>query len=172
MKKYVAGLLLILVLVSCYTKREEEPPAEAISYISKPIGIDKNCEYSIIDADTITHRWNVDLKEKLQLPDMANLTDFKIVKTITQGDAQETCYLLLAHASDGSATVGSILYLEKNKFYFETDQRQGVKSNQIIICKGLEGLAGCSPVVVLNNKEKYLICSSSDECEKIVSEVY
>lgn len=172
MKKYIAGLLLILLVVSCNTKKEEVLPDEAASYISKPIGIEKNGEYNIIDIDTIKHKWNVDLKEKLHLPDVESLTDFKIVKTTTQGDTQETCYLLLAYASDGSATVGSVLYLENNKFYFETEERQGINSSQMIICKSGEGQPNCNPVVVLHNKEKYLICSSSGECEKIVSEIY
>lgn len=171
MKKYIAGLLLILLAVSCNTKKEEELPVKNSDYISRPIGINKHGEYNIVDVDTIRQKWNADIKEKLELPDIA-LSNFKIIKISTQGDASETCYLLVANTPDGSASVGSILYLEGDKFYFETDKRRGQKSSQVIICKGRYGQPGCNPIVLLHNKEKYLICSSSDDCEKIASEVF
>ena len=172
MKNYIAGLLFILVLVSCNTKNKKIQD-EGEGYIYKQVGTIHNGIYEVSDKDSINKKWSQLVIRKLNYTDSIKLKDFRIIKTHTQGKAVKECYLLLASTPDNVATIGAILNLEHNKFYFEQKEVSGKKSIEIIICKGQVCNDGkCSPYVMLVGNDKKLICSSCEECEKISGDMF
>lgn len=168
-KKYLAGLLFILVLVSCTTKKENKDQAKEIKVASGSIGVNNNGEYQITVNDTISKKWEMQLKENFGLSDSISFTKFEIVKTTTQGDAAEDSYLLITHTSDNRSAIALILDRRGDYFYFYTQLSGKAFASHVIMCSSNRGELGCTPVVLLHNTEKDLICSSDSDCQKTVS---
>lgn len=173
MKKYLTGLILLLVVISCNTKKEELPiaPVPDVSYVFKPVGVRKGVEYSV-GKDSVTYKWAAGAKKILGLSDSISFSDFNIVKVKTQGEAKESCYLLMAKFSGKPGAIASVLHLEEDVFYFDRLEEGGNTGVQVIICKGSCGEEACYPIVVVNDKRKKLICSTCTECDKNVSLIY
>lgn len=172
MKKYLAGLLFILVIVSCTSKKEKErDEVQSERIASGPIGVNNNGEYQIIGIDTISQRWERQLKESFSLSDSISFSKFEIVKTTTQGDAATDAYLLLARTSDKHSSIAAILELRDNDFYFYAKPRKEVGASQVIMCNSINDGQNCMPVVILHNNEQRLICPSDSDCEKTVVEI-
>ena len=170
MKNYLAGLLLILVIISCTTKKENETQVVSNDYFSKPIGISDKRQYHITVSDTLMKNLEMRLKENFGLPDSVSFSKFEIIKTATEGDAPEDCYLLVTHTSIDPSTLALILENKDDKFYFSTFTRNKTLVSQVIMCKG-DMATGCGPTVLSLDKQKRLICLPNSDCEKIISEV-
>jgi hypothetical protein len=168
MKNYLTGLLLILVIISCTTKKETEKQVVSDDYISKPIGFNDKGQYRITASDTLMKNLEMRLKENFGLSDSISFSKFEIIKTVTGGDAPEDCYLLVTHTSVDPSTLALILDSKEGEFYFGTTVRNKTVISQVIMCKGT---AGCVPAVLLVDKEKRLICLPDSDCEKIISEI-
>lgn len=169
MRNYLVGLLLILVIVSCTTKKENEKPVVHNAYVSKPVGVIKDGVYSISDFDSRVQKWEAVLREGFGLTDSISFSKFEIVKTSTYGEVSEECYLLLTRTSDGLSVIAVILKLEGDAFYFDINPKNERKTSQVIMCKGNEAGSACMPKVLLHNKEKKLVCPGT--CSKIISEI-
>jgi putative salt-induced outer membrane protein YdiY len=170
MKNYLAGLLLILVIISCTTKKENETQVVSNDYISKPIGISDKGQYNITASDTLMKNLESRLKESFSLSDSTSLSEFEIIKTATEGDAPKDCYLLVTRTSVNPSTLALILDSKDDKFYFSTFTRNKTLVSQVIMCKGDAG-TGCGPTVLSLDKQKKLICLADSDCEKVISEV-
>jgi hypothetical protein len=172
MKNYLAGLLFILVIVSCTSKKEKEhDEVESKRITIGPIGVNNNGEYRIIGIDTISQKWSAQLKESFRLSDGVSFSEFKIVKTATQGDAVTDAYLLLTHTADNRSSIATILDLKEDGFYFYVTSRNEAVASQVIMCNSINEGQDCMPVIILHNNEKKLICPSDSDCEKTVVEI-
>lgn len=174
MKNYIAGLLIILALISCNSKPKKNVQDTRENYIYEQVGaVDNNDIYVVSNQDSINKKWSRLVGRKLNYTDSIKLKEFRIVKTLTKGDNAQQCYLLLASTPDNIATIGAILNLVNGKFYFELKEISGEKISEIIICKGPACIdSNCSPNVVLVGNEKKLMCSTCEECEKISGSIF
>jgi hypothetical protein len=169
MKNYLAGLLLILVAFSCTSKKESETQVAGNEDVLSPVGIVSNGEYHIIELEENKPKWIASLKEKFDLADNASFSGFEIVKSISLGDSQEDCYLLLTNIDDFSV-IAVLLELKEGKFYFDVNSTGKKRASQAIMCRGKSAAPGCNPAVLIHNKQKKLVCSDNG-CEKLVSEM-
>ena len=169
MKNYLTVLLLILVTFSCTSKKENETQVVANEDALNPVGIVSDGKYHIIELEKNKPKWIASLKENFGLTENASFSGFEIVKTTSLGDSTEDCYLLLTHI-DSFSTIAVLLQFKDEKLYFDTDSSGKKRASQAIMCKGKSAAPGCNPAVVVNNKQKQLVCSDNG-CEKVVSEM-
>lgn len=172
MKNYLAGLLFVVLSISCTSKKENEKQVAKDDYsIFEPVGTNENGVYTIMAHDTVTAKWKSRLEENLRLSNGVSISHFEIVKTSTLGETEEDAYLLLSHTSDNLSAIALNLNLKGDKFYIDTAPRGGVNVSGIIMCKSHGTSSDCKPGVVLHNKSKRLICLSTNDCEKVNSEI-
>lgn len=177
MKNGILGLFLLLIMTACNTnnKSDAKKGGTVIStntnYYSEAIGIVENGEYTVTDSVIIKKAWETSLKNRLRLKEAVELDSFEIIKTKTEGDTVEDCYIIVSKTKDGSIAMSAILKYENDKFYFDTKHMSGGEGYLTVICKG-ECEQGCYPGVSLYNHEKHLVCSACTECEKIDGEMY
>lgn len=170
MKNYLAGLLLILVTFSCTSKKEGETQVLGRVDTSNPVGVISNGNFHIIEIEENSPKWEAVLKESIPLGNNASLSKFEIIKTVTRGDSAEDCYLLLTHTADGFSAIAVLLRLEDGKLYFDVSTNGKRRAGQAIMCKGTSAASGCVPAVIIQNKQKRLVCSDNG-CEKLGSEI-
>lgn len=170
MKKYLTGLLLILVTVCCTSKKENEKSGVDNSDISKPVGVIKNGGYHIVGAEENSRQWEARLKESFGIADTVSVSKFEIIKMTTQGEVFEDSYVLMTHTEGGFSTIAVMLRLKEDKFYFDVNLHGKRRASQAIMCRSTSVASGCIPAVLVHNKQKRLVCSSND-CEKVVSEM-
>lgn len=177
MKNCILGLFLLLIMTACNTKNDSNAKNDSTaknvdaSYYSGAIGTIENGKYNIVNADAIEREWEASLKRRLRLHDSIGFETLEIIKVKTLGDIVEDCYILVAKTKGNSVTMSAILEHKGDDFYFMTKYMSGGKGYLAVICKG-ECKTGCYPGVRLQKDDKYLVCSSCTECEKMDCEMY
>lgn len=170
MKNYLTGLLLILVTFSCTSKKEGETQVLGSEDVSSPVGVISNGGFHVIEIEGNSPKWEATLKESFSLANNVSLSKFEIVKIVTRGDSVEDCYLLLTHTADGFSAIAVLLRLQDGKLYFDINPNGKRRAGQAIMCKGTSAASGCAPAVVIQNKQKRLVCSDNG-CDKLDGEI-
>lgn len=176
MKNCFVGLLFFFFAVSCNTKKEEVVPlpvttVKHIDIASKPIGENNGGEYNVLIDDSITKHLESRLKECFGLSEGISFSEFKILKTVTQGESAKDSYLFLTNTSDGLASIAMFVDLKDEKFYFRINEGK-IVSSEVIMCKKENTKTDCHPLVLIHGGKERLICDSTGNCEKTGGKVW
>ena len=151
MKYYFKVALLLLFFASCKnTKHENLDNSPQLV-----VGTYKNDTYTVTSEALIKQEW----ERSVSTDEPKKLSDFKIVKTQTQGAAKLDCYLLMARTKDNKSSVASLLIQKDGNFYF--DETSGIT----VLCAGFCA-EGCLPIVTFKKGIKQLVCTVCADCVK------
>lgn len=167
MKKLFPLLLLLTVMISCIKKEEVTADEKKQESVSSSVGNEIQGKYVFKDADSLVYKWNVFVNKKMKPQDSIILDDFSIVKTKTQGESVQDCYLLIAKSKIQKVALGTILEQKEGKFYTAAKDMSGFNAYEVILCNGACGDTICNPDVLIAKGVKRLICSTCDQCIKI-----
>lgn len=155
----------MLILIAVTACKKEMPVA--VTGSEQPVGINKSGKYELTNIEAIKEQWETALGES---GFYGKLEHFSILKGITQGDAKEDYYILIAKTGKGEVKTAAMLYLEDNNFFLEKQQGPESLVYVKITCKG-ECAEGCDPVVQVNNGSRFLVCSPCIDCVKSEKEM-
>lgn len=162
MKKVLFLAIILLIAIAC----KKDAPA-AVTGSEQPVGINNNGRYELAGINSVKEQWQAALERSGSAD---KLEHFTIIKSTTQGDVAEDCYILVASNKSGNVKTAAMLYLEDNNFYLKKQQGPESLVYLNIMCKGICP-RGCDPVVQVNNENRYLVCSPCIDCVKSEKEM-
>jgi hypothetical protein len=167
-KNILYALAAIFLMLACKKKPETESNTKIDkiaenAYLKDIIGVIKNGEFVVNNADAIIKHWNNKLREE-NIDGV--LKEIEIVKAKPE-DSPDTFYILVAKSEDKKTKVTVFLVLKDDKLYFEI---QDNKMLSLSICQGC--IDGCNPGVNVHEGLKSIVCSPCQECMKGSVEVY
>ncbi|OYQ43804.1 hypothetical protein CHU92_02955 [Flavobacterium cyanobacteriorum] len=161
MKIKIFFLFLISCCVACKNNAGDE------NYIKQPVGMLKGGQYVVTNSEKIKQEWETALNKT---SDNDKIKTFTIIKATTEGDIAESYYILIGTNASGTAKTAAMLYLDRDKFYFEKQQGSDALSYLTIVCEG-KCDTGCNPIVKISGDSKFLVCSSCIDCIKTENEL-
>ncbi|MGV3460404.1 MAG: hypothetical protein ACO1N9_08125 [Flavobacterium sp.] len=164
MKKITLFLLLCIVMFSC--KNEVLKPGNTRThYLTDVVGNAKDGKFEVTNAKAIKEAW-----ESAKISDSVSgeISGFEIVHGLTEGDAKEEYYLLVATNKAGNVRTAAPLVLKGESFYFEEPGQTSAYLKTT--CKS-GCVDACNPVMKIAEGSRYLVCSPCADCRKVDSEM-
>lgn len=161
MKKAAFFLLLCISFIAC--KNEAPQPAGNDTYLTEVVGTAHGGKFVVTNGKAIKQGWQTS-----PVTDTIDIAEFEIVHGLTEGDAKEEYYLLVAKNKAGDTRTAVPLTLKNEKFYFE---EPGQTTTYLkTTCKG-GCIDACQPIIKVAEGARYLICSPCRDCRKMESEM-
>jgi len=167
MKKVFFSVFAVFVLfIAACTSKSEKTTGQ--SYLELQVGSKDEGSLTVTNLKVIKKEWEKRVREESR---SVTLTNFRIIKGTTSGEAVHPYYMLIANSADGKLKIASLLVSKGDGLYFDTYEDEGhTMFYSSIMCEG-NCEDGCDPQVTFSNGRKFLNCSQCPDCVKKEAEM-